>query len=122
MKLTSIDNIESNLNKVSEKYGTDVGNACKDVLKQIDEFFDKYKITAQYRLALGSKNHDNAGIDVGKVQLPTTLIQFLLGKAKMDKPSKGKLLGMLLKHQNFDVVMAGRNVRVKLPQNTKFND
>lgn len=85
-------------------------------LKSANDFCSKYKIQALYRLAMpgnaDADKLDKAGIEIGKVNLPKTLLKFLLSKCKEDKPSKLRLLGMIMHQQKFNVAFSGNRLRI----------
>jgi hypothetical protein len=62
----------------------------------------------------------SAGIEVGKIKMPQTLIHYLLSKSTDEKPSQTKLFGMLMQHQKFNVGFASNRCRIKFPKSSKF--
>lgn len=87
----------------------DMQPAMKALLSSIKAFNDKYKIAAMYRIAMHINDPATSGFEISHVQLPKTLLNFLLTKYLQAndkvtrKPSALRLLAMLYKHQKFNV-------------------
>lgn len=90
-----------------------------DLLQDVKEFVDTNKIQCEYRLAIDDKDYEHSGIILGKIVMPKTLLNFLLSKyvaqvkpnAGSKRPSPYILLGMLLKHQTFNVQFVGNALK-----------
>lgn len=101
-----------------------------NLAKRIFDILTKRKIKAQYGLTAIKAADENAeqilAIQVGNAILPKTLIRFLLGKLAQTKTkdekqvavTPNKLLGALLKHDQFNVQKEGDRLIV-LPDSDK---
>lgn len=125
MKLTSYTDTKALLSKGKDKLDSATYSKLTQLLDKIKQFNDKHKIDCSYGLAVPSEKQDKTdkadktskaiGINLGKVTMPKTLIKFLQGKAGENAQaakSLQKLYAMLLKHQQFNVAINKRQLRI----------
>jgi len=89
------------------RFDGEAKSVMSKLLQEVNTFNDKHKIEVQYRAT-------EQYIEVGKPQMPKTLLNFLLSKyveankGAKKKPTTLMLLAMLYKHQKFNVVYKRR--------------
>lgn len=92
-------------------------NDALSLAKELQAFFDNYKIVVSYKPAMPAKPDESsqAALILGKATLPASLQRFLSSKVTNAKTtSNNRLLAMLLKHQGYQVSIAASAIRVTL--------
>lgn len=121
-KLETYDVTQDRIKVLGKTRSSEVQNAMKQLLQRLNDFNTKNKIQCMYRVAVpeDKAKYVDGGLEVGKLAMPTTLLNFLLGKYvasnkvndKSTKPSALHLYAMLLKHQKYNVKFSGTRLLV----------
>ena len=117
-KFKPYSEVKSDVAKLSTLYeGSNLQAEADKLLTSINDFCNKYAISCGYRLAVpqkakSDKSFANAGIELGKIKAPKTLLTFLQNKAGEGKHTTSELIGMLLKHQKFNAKYSKGRLRV----------